>query len=167
MTIRQGSASRARVASRGVPWISRSVPAAKLANNRQAKKKLIATHAKLEISPTHSKRSTSLFLIATKNPLREFPPSLHWTASGSLHLCISLRPLYPESQRRARLGGERFGPGFPRGSEAASFASRMGLRDEGLPHGSCSLTLLRRHPARRRSRTGIKYWEAVAWRLRK
>jgi len=59
-----------------------------LSGEGEAKKKLIATHAKLEISPTHSKRSTSLFLIATKNPLREFPRSLHWTVFGSLQSAI-------------------------------------------------------------------------------
>ena len=40
----------------------------------QAKKRLIATHAKLEISPTQTKHSTSHFLIATKNRVSGIVP---------------------------------------------------------------------------------------------
>ena len=56
----------------------------------------------LEISGRHSKHSTSLFLIATKNPLREFPPSIHWTASGSL-LSAFLCTLFTLSHNEGRV----------------------------------------------------------------
>jgi hypothetical protein len=38
---------------------------------REAKKRLIATHPKLEIAATHTKHKTSHFLIATKNRFRQ------------------------------------------------------------------------------------------------
>jgi len=54
----------------------------------QAKKRLIATHAKLEISPTQTKQSTSHFLIATKNTFSRsqiFCPE--GAAARNSHLC--------------------------------------------------------------------------------
>ena len=46
-------------------------------NLQQAKKSLIATHAKLEIFPTHSKYIASPFLIATKMTVHPSPTSLY------------------------------------------------------------------------------------------
>src|SRR5260370_31675075 len=42
-------------------------------SSQRAKKKLIATHPKLEIAATRSKHRTSPFLIATKNTILESP----------------------------------------------------------------------------------------------
>ena len=116
-----------------------------LISGGEAKKRPIATHDNSGFALTHSKQRISQFLIATHNV---FP----------FRFLFALRESCPELTERI----EELAP-----SAAASFASRIGLRDEGLPHGRCSLTLLRRHSARRRSYTGITYREAVAWRLKK
>jgi hypothetical protein len=62
-------------------------------NLQQAKKRLIATHAKLEIFPTHSKYRASPFLIATKMTVHPLPTSLH--------PCLSLADSDRQWPRRA------------------------------------------------------------------
>src|ERR1700730_18587166 len=79
----------------------------------QAKKRLIATVAKLEIATTHSQQRPSIFLIATKTTFSELPIPLYcftqnelkWRANPLSPACT--RPTaalkcFPQSNSRAR-----------------------------------------------------------------
>jgi len=59
-------------------------------SSTQAKKRLIATHAILEISPTQSKHRTSHFLIATKNRVSGIAPCA--TSHANHYAKIEFRP---------------------------------------------------------------------------
>ena len=94
----------------------------------EAKKRLIATHAKLEIATTFSQQRTSLFLIATKNAFPElrfcqFPCD---TVADSLQLGLtSIRPFVAQGNPSGEIqflphGRDNFSSGFNIVSSEAS-----------------------------------------------
>src|SRR4029077_6743991 len=94
---------------------------------------LIATHANSKIASTHSGHGTSHFLIATRNSHLEFPPSLHWTAFGSL-ISAFFRALGVSAVEASALLASH--PLFPYPTTAPSGAASQSYRNHILG-GSC------------------------------